>query len=530
MCALDTAGGLSTYSGRPLGTIKIPPSYLMTFFNTTLESPLTSLGFESPSLNASFDEGLGDTNVKYERVLHMYTNDEATGRPLYGPYYVPYIDEVEVAGEETVYHTLPLLEVNNPRFVETSNGMFLMYFFTNFTTADLPDGQYTSDSKYLRRVVEFATNNPDEVPLGGSPSDTTPLPNNINYWDDDEEVDSTPRIAFLSALMRVFPTEVDGSQRMFVMFDKPQILTWVGHRFGLDYHPPVLVNRVQKVEWAASKVLSDSLDPDAVNDDPPREVPYHHVVSGIEGVMYPGYGGLNFHTKPIHDVYDVALDHLFQTKDGYEKTFDWLEHRAISSIGIKQVDAETLSFGGITCTGLQGSSETSPVAISSSTLDPAKKHFVVFQISMDDFRPYSSSSASLGNSYSVEIPWELNPRGDDKPDFWPDYWVECGDPASSSVSLGSIDVDPSGENIWYGMDCISGVFLFAQLELRPFDQFNGELLKNWLTIGIASAIFNVELDLLWQGYLINSPDAEPKGTFTRYWSIADDSPSTITVT
>jgi hypothetical protein len=551
---LHDDGGFASYVGRPLGQIAVPPTYNVVFFNKMLDAPLEKLNLTSVTSTIVFDEQLGDTNVKYERVLHYYITDRATGKVVAGPRYVPYISSWTGAGAVTTYTLKPLIEVNNPRFVKASENVFMSYFFSNFTTAALPDSQYTDDPRYLRRLIEFASNEVDEV-FGNSPSGLSdPLPNNKNYAYSTVPNDNTPRIAFLSALMRMFVVKMtEGSSSasptdtIALLFEKPQILTWVGHRFALDFHPPMLVNRTQEVRWASSKASSDLLDPDAVDDSPPRQIPYHHVVSGLESIMYPGYGGLNFYTKPIHEIYDVALDHVFQIGGDYQKVYNIYTdtNRRIESIGIRQKNLEGLwkessSSAGVyidpfefECTSCQGSSSSCVEhTITNSVFSPAQRHFIVIEIDMDDFRNFSSSSSSSSFSYpeyDVIVPPSLDPRLPDKPSWWSEYWQECGSGGGGASSGGGVGgivrVEHDGLR-WYGSACIDGVVLYATIEHKPFGYLNEAHDRYWLTIGVKSA-FDVDLDLLWQGYWLEFEN--PEGDYVRYWALAESAPDTITV-
>jgi len=315
-----------------------------------------------------------------------------------------------------------------------------------------------------------------------------------------------------------------------VIFEKPRVLTWVGHRFGMDSHPPILVNTTQEIEWAENKELSDDLDQEAVDADPIRQVPYHHVIDGIESVMYPSYGGINFKTKPIHDVYDKALDHIFQIEGDYSKTFKFESKNSIRSLGVIQKDIQDLSFDTFDCEGIQDDVHT-PSSISSSGFAPARKHFAVFQINMDN--PYistPSSSSSIGSTFKVEVPGALDPRLDDKPEFWSYYWDECGAGASASSSSsgpigigGEIEIDET----YYGEGCINGITLWAKIEAKHYAYIDGVKDRLWLTIGLKTS-FNVDLDILWQGYFLSDRN-QINGEYKRFWGMGDDCPDIITV-
>jgi len=502
--ALHDSGGYASNIGRPQGEIFIPPSYGVSFFDKMIDTPLTAVGLTSevPAL-FSYTEELGDANLEYSRVLHFNVTDASTGVTVQDELYVPYIDSTTVSGKKTIFTTKPLVEVVNPRFVNMAPNLFVMYFFSNFTSASLPDGNiYNDDPQYLRRMVEFSTNQPDQldgnIPFGLS----APYPNDRNYYVNNPPIDETPRTAFLSCLIRVFPAESNSSEKTYIIAEKPFIITWIGHRFSLDNHPPLLVNKTQLVEWALDKTTSDSLDDDAVNDSPPRQVPYHHVISRINTVMYAGYSGINFYTQPIINLYDLALDHYFEVEGVASKSFDMYSHgRKLTSIGIQQRDETSLG---------------------SSDFSPFERHFAVVQIDMDDFRHYSSSSTAIPPSYNVDIPTSVNIMGNDKPDFWSNYWDEC-----SPISYGSITVDFKSDGTWYGDGCIGGIQMYAKLEERPYGYYNTARAKFWLTFGPLTSL-DEELDIVWQGY--NVDGVIGNGSYNRYYSLGDNTPNTITVT
>jgi hypothetical protein len=539
MCAVDTDGGFASNIGKPLESILIAPSYTITFYNKTLTAPLEKTNMSSQVDDFVFDEKLSngpsssstssDDNVKYGRVLHYTISDSITGKTVSDLTYAPFINSSSQGGGVITYETLPLAEVINPRFVEVEPSVYLMYFFSNFSTNKLPDSEYTSDPKYLRRIIEFASNEIDEV-YGNASTEPYPLPNNLNYADPDLSKDSTPRIAFLSSLVRLFPAISNGALRSMLIFEKPRVLMWVGHRFGMDSHPPILVNTTQKIEWAENKELSDDLDQEAVDADPIRQVPYHHVIDGIESIMYPSYGGINFKTKPIHDVYDKVLDHVFQIEGDYSKTFKFEGNNSMRSLGVIQKDIQDLSFDSFSCEGIQGEIQT-PSSISSSGFAPARKHFAVFQINMDN--PYtamtSSSASEINSSFVIQVPGALDPRLDDKPEFWSYYWDECGAGASaSSSSSGPTGI--GGEIIIdgvYGEGCVNGITLWAKIEAKPYAYINGVKDRLWLTIGLKTS-FNVDLDILWQGYYLSTVN-EINGEYKRFWGMGDDCPDIITV-
>lgn len=440
--ALHDAGGYSGNVGRPLGGVFVPPSYGITFFNKMLDTPLSAVGLTSETPNLyEYEEELGSTNLKYSRVLHFSVTDGGTGKKIQDDLYVPYIDSVAASGFTSIFTTKPLVEVINPRFTQVAPNIFIMYFFSNFTTKNLPDdGVYTDDPKYLRRMVEFSTNAPNALD-GKSPSGlSAPLPNNRNYYTDGAPVDSKPKIAFMSALLRVFPASVEVSsssasssveKKVYIIAEKPFIITWVGYRFSLDNNPPLLVNKTQSVEWSLNKSTSNSLDDDAVNDSPPRQIPYHHLISRINTVMYGGYAGINFYTRPIHDIYDQVLNHGFRRYVGtypYElinRSWYYLGYpfyRKLKSIGFVQEDNEGLYPAGSYGPGTQ------------EHYTPFQKHYAIIELNGPDFRSFSSSSSSWFPSYNVFIP-AIDMWGSDKPEFWRYYWQVCGS-GSSTSSIG----------------------------------------------------------------------------------------------
>lgn len=533
MSNIHEEGGFASNCEKPLESIFVEPSYTINFFNKTLGEELEPTTIVTDSANSTYDVELefdGDiTNVKYARILHYTLNDPIYRKEIEPSTCAFFINNEEKSTSNTVYKLLPLCEVINPRFVKTGKNTYMMYFYSNFTTMNLPDNQYTIESKYLRRTIEFASNKIDNV-YGHDSSLSDPLPNNLNYSNDSLSEDNKPRIAFLSAILKIITGKLNGEYRKIILFEKPKILTWIGHRFGLDYSPPILINKTQKIDWAKNKEDSDSLDDDAVNDDPIRQVPYHHVVSGLEAVMYPSYAGLNFKTKPIHEIYDKTLDHLFQTESGYSKTIDFSgDLGKLTSIGVYQEDITTVSFPSYDCSMLQNSSSASST-ISESSFFPAKKHFAIFKINMDGPSSSSSSSSSYSvPSYLVEIPEELNPKSPDKPDFWSYYW-DSKDISSSSFGGGEVVVDYNASiRSWYGEGYINGVLLWVQIEdKKPYGYINTERRRLWLTIGLKSN-FNVELDCLWQGYRFSEDNDGLSGDFKRFWCIGDDCPDIIVV-
>jgi hypothetical protein len=519
--ALHDEGGYASDVGRPLGQIFVPPAYGITFFNKTIDAPLEEIEITSeiPAL-FEYEEDLGDPNLQYSRVLHFNISDSSTGKLLQDDTYVPYINITEVSGDKSKFKIKPLVEVMNPRIVELSPNMFVMYFFSNFTSDELPEeNSYTDDPQYLRRMVEFATNDPDELNNKIPPDiEEAPYPNDRNYYVDDTPRDKTPRTAFMSCLLRVFSVKTGDPavSKTFVVAEKPLIITWIGHRFALDTHPPLLVNKVQSIEWTTDKEDTDNyLNEQAANSEPPRQIPYHHLISRINTVMHNGYAGINFYTKPITDFYDLALDHVFRKNGVASKNFDFYANgRKLKSIQTIQEDAEQMT----------GSSTTDVV----SDYSPFQRHFSILEIDGDlpSVLPSSSSSSSSEPSYTIEIPGSIDVRGDDKPEFWSSYWDVCDEDAPAGVG-GDIIVSYEGDSSWYGEECIDGITMYAKLERRPYGYYENERLKFWLTIG-PKTDSGVELDVVWQGFKVE--DTSPIGFYTRYYSLGDGTPSSIEVT
>ena len=137
----------------------------------------------------------------------------------------------------------------------------------------------------------------------------------------------------------------------------------------------------------------------------------------------------------------------------------------------------------------------------------------------------SSSSSSFSSSFRVVIPGSLDPRHADKPDFWSYYWEECGPQLSSSSSGGiggEIIVDGT-----YGEGCVNGITLWSKIEAKHYAYIDGIKDRLWLTIGLKTS-FDVDLDLLWQGYFLSSRE-QISGEYKRFWGIGDDCPDIITV-
>ena len=104
MSPLHTDGGLASNDGRPLGSIFIAPSYTVTFYNKTLDAPLTKVGFVAASPYAIYNEGLGDANVAYSKVLHYTISNATTGQLVNDFTYAPYIDSYSKSDIVMDYH------------------------------------------------------------------------------------------------------------------------------------------------------------------------------------------------------------------------------------------------------------------------------------------------------------------------------------------------------------------------------------------------------------------------------------------
>jgi len=420
MTNLYEEGGLSSYIGRPLGMVSIPPSYNITFFNKTMDNALAKLNFVSESTLSEYREDLS-ISTAYTRVLHFNVVDTITGNSVAQPYYVPFVDNTVIENGKSIINVKPLVEVIDPTFIQNKNSEIVMYFFSNFNYEGLTGSSvsaiYNDESNFLRRTVEFATNNADSIHLGSSSSNTIPQFNNKNLYADGFPEDDKPKLGFLSCFLKIGQVLIGDKVKMFVFAEKPRFITFIGERFNLDFHPPMLVNGIQKLEWAKDKAASDNLDNNAINDNPQRQVPYHHLINGIETVMSPGYAGINFKTKPINDLYDKSLDHIFQVNDKVRKDFD-IGGLNLTRISVRQEDFESVDHIGFLCSkGICGSS-------SSAIL------WDYYRITTTDSNYYSNSPCSTGS-----FAWSW--------DFWDYSWVP-------HVILKSV-----GENCYtrYGTDC-----------------------------------------------------------------------------
>ena len=280
MTLLSDDGKLSSFDDKPLASIRIGSSTIMSFGNMTLGEPLQSMELKTLTEEINtYDEFIEDAdhlNLVYDRVFHFWTMSSDTSSRVFGPYYVPYIDEVVVVGGKTQYKIRPLREVINPRFVRLADSLYVMFFYSNFSTNKLPDDKYTDDPSYLIRTVEFATNYPELIREQGTsitppPSQTSSsiIPgkdNTLNYYPDENgEYIGNPRCALCSCIIRITPLEIgqiydppdpspsQGSSatssktyRLYAIAERPKIVDWVGYRFAHDAHPSLLVNQVQK--------------------------------------------------------------------------------------------------------------------------------------------------------------------------------------------------------------------------------------------------------------------------------------------
>ena len=333
---LHTPGLLTDSIGRPLVSIDVPPAYTMSFSNVTIGNPIEEMGFSNnSSLSVYIEELSADNspNIKYDRVFHFWTMDRAAPGRKFGPYYVPYIHKLEeknIAGKDVTEYTLrPLREVINPRFMKLTDDLYVMLFFSNFSTNLLPNDEYTDDVNFLVRMPEFATNYPQNILFGQRPT-TQPgqivkPTDNVPYYYASASSESSkfignPRTALLSCIIRMGILEVNDIQedepkgnrveRLYAICEKPTIVDWVDTRFTHDSYPSYLCNRVQEVNW----VDTDKIDGEKLLESPSKQIPKHHVVSGIESIMYPGYVGYDFDTVPINHVYDNSLAYVLEMK------------------------------------------------------------------------------------------------------------------------------------------------------------------------------------------------------------------------
>jgi len=326
---LSSDGYLSPYMGRPFESIDSTTAYKIGFFNKMLYVPIQPLEFTQGDGVTEYVEDLISTpNSMYDRVLHFYMTSGGDGSYRYGPYYVPYVDSVTADGNKSKFTLKPLREVINPRLQKIEDEVYIMYFFSNFTEEVL---EYTDDPTKMKRMFEFATNFPSDLFASGSqPSSNTRRPpedNTLNYFDNEAEI-ITPKCALCSCVVRVTDFEITTSQGSssssasekikikYPIAEKPTIVNWVGDRFSSDFVQPLLLNTTQSIDWSSNKQETDTLDNDAINADPKRQIEYYGIIDSLEAKMYPGYTGLNLGVRPIVDIYGDSLYHVFVVDNG----------------------------------------------------------------------------------------------------------------------------------------------------------------------------------------------------------------------
>ena len=368
MGKLHLPGKLTEYTSRPLVTIDVPPAYTMGFANITIGSPIAEMGLLTNNDLVSYIEELEYEEsplLKYDKVFHFWILDRAAPGRKFGPYYVPYIhaSEEKVVGEEiTTEMTLrPLREVINPRLVKLNDDLYEMFFFSNFSTNELPDDEYTDDANYLIRTSEFSTNFPQRILSGRSPdTDSIIVPrDNTDYYypDGNATFVGNPRFAALSCLIRINILEIndvyeDNSigetvSRLYPICEKPRIIDWIDYRFIRDSYPPLMCNRTQSIDWLPSEEITNN----AVLDTPAKQIPENHIITGIESKMYPEQIGYDFKTRPINDLYDNSLIYVLQIKrvgevdpHSAEYAFDYDNFRPdATKIKIKKIEWKTLT-------------------------------------------------------------------------------------------------------------------------------------------------------------------------------------------
>jgi len=464
---LYDSGGLSSYIGRPLGVVSVPPAYNISFFNQFMRSDLEKLSFESDSSLSEYSEDLSRSS-KFTRLFHFSIMSSTSGELIDGPYYVPYIDSIvyDAESKKSKISLRPLAEVINPTFLQINEQEFLMYFFSNIeyegTTGSSVSSEYLDDPDFLRRVVEFATNDSEEVGYGSVPLEGTPQRNNRNLYADDFPDDDYPKLALLSCMLRVGSVKIEGESesKLFVFSEKPRFITYVGERFSEDFHPPMLVNTIQKLEWAENKEVSDSLDDEALSADPIRQVPYNHLISGIDAIMYPGYAGMNFKTKPLDEIYSKTLDHIFKVNGAYSKSLD-LNGKRLTSISVSKQNCSSIDFASFNCSSCGSSS--SSYSISSSDYDLVR-HFSVFDVTTVDNNAIGGRDGVCNSIVNLRIMtfddsvFGNNVCGDPIAFGWSSEFgvpQTLNDFSDGCYSYNTSTCPPSGSGEWFGA-CICG--------------------------------------------------------------------------
>lgn len=348
---LHEEGKLGDYLGRPLLSIKVNSSYILSFANLTLSKPMSEMNFvqiDGDTENVGYEENL-DLNLPYDRVFHFWINDPTISTSRFGPYYVPYIDEIKISKEgKKTYHVKPLREVINPRIMQLSKGTYCLFFFTNFSTNQIlrensssasgkTKYEYTDDPLKLVRNVEFASNQINKLTDEFAPPSDIPLDNTFNYYPHgDESLLCNSRTALVSCILRIVPLQISDEyekegnkaissssgasrvKRNYVICEKPVIVEWMNQSLSQDTYPSFLVNRAQEIEWKNVEDLDDS----AIGTVPSLQVPEHHLVNGVETKMYPGKIGFDFDTFEINKVYKDSLNYVLEM----ERVGDILPH------------------------------------------------------------------------------------------------------------------------------------------------------------------------------------------------------------
>jgi hypothetical protein len=542
MAKIHEEGGFASYVGRPLGVVSVPPSYSISFFNKTLLEELEILNISNDSSQWEYREDLV-LSKPYSRILHFSIMDASTGKVILDPKYLPYIDTVTYEDPKTIYNIKPLAEVVYPTFVKINDGEFIMYFFSSFDydieTGSPVEDDYSDDAEILRRVVEFATNEASQIEYGDTESygisstGNAPVRNNRNLFTPELLEDVDPRMALLSCVLKIGTSKVDGYERVFVWGERPRFVTFVGQRFNLDFHAPLLVNTIQNLRWSANKAGSNDLDEEIITEEPVREVPYHHLISGIETKMYPGYAGINFKTKPINELYGKTLDHIFRHNGTFKKSFNTNGLFDLRSISVSQLDCSNISFPSFECFCDNGSSSSASV-ISSSEYE-FLRHFAIFDINTDENVTPASGTCVDENfspddfdSYSVDIPNTINPKGEDKPSFWKNYWSTCGNEEDGDPPVGgSIEIIKTNDYTWKGQDCIDGVNMYAVLTAHPYFSYKGSFVRRIdLEIGLVAKVGG-EFDVVWSGSKMYG--VEPIGMYSKTYALGDDTPLDIEI-